>query len=124
MKMTKTSAYQEMTIEELMKACVRGIDIDPATIADMQDVLAHENEERLTEVAKTDKVTFMKIIGFAWSIERQWSFYNKYLSPWIQKYEEHESELVKVIQERDAEINILTLERQKIRNAMMVLREI
>ena len=120
----KPSEYQGMTIEELLKACVRTIHIDPASVADMQDVLAHESDDRLAEAAKTDKVVFMKIVGVAWSIERQWGFYNKHLTPWIQKYEDREDELVKVIRERDAEINILTLERQKIRNAVMVLKEI
>ena len=108
-----TSEYQGMSIEELMKACVRGIDIDPASIADMQDILAHESDDRLAEVAKTDKVVFMKIVSFAWSIERQWIFYDKYLSP-----------LMKVIREREAENTILTLELQKIREAVRVLQEI
>ena len=124
MKTTKTSAYQEMEIEELMKACVREIHTDPASVADIQDILAHETEERLAEVAKTDKNTFLRITRKAWSVEDQFKFYDKFLSPYIEKLAYREEEAFEAARERDVEIVRLERELQKVRNAVKVLKEI
>jgi len=122
-----TGNYKGLTLEQLMISCKRIIHTGSENMCDVQDTLAYMQEEEITTIAMTDKETFLRIAVHAWNVEQTFKFYNKWLSPlhevYQNKIEEIEKDAADAIAERDNEICKLKHELDKIKSALGVLAD-
>ncbi len=102
-------AYKGMTIQELLQACNPSMNTDLESTCDMQDVLGRCTTEELVEAYKSDRVTFLRIATHCWNPQDLFTFYNRYLSPYIEVIAETKQEAEESIRSRD--FRILELEQ-------------